>query len=109
MRFFATQEGIMKNSDSFKTAACPAYEEFLKQCQDALEIWEQRRDEICSRRLAGTKKGGDLLGLQAEFARKYALLRRHVDECQLCQFVSKIGGRDYIGTLHSTSQARVLV
>ena len=99
----------MKNSESFKTAACPAYEEFLKQCQDALEIWEQRRDEICSRRLAGTKQGGDLLDLQADFARKYALLRRHVDECQLCQFVSKLGGRDYIGTLHSTSQARVLV
>ena len=99
----------MRNSDSFKTAACPEYEEFLKQCQDSLEIWEQRRDEICSRRLAGTKKGGDLLGLQVDFAGKYALLRRHVDECQLCQFVSKLGGRDYIGTLHSMSQARVLV
>ena len=99
----------MKNSDSFKTATCPTYEEFLKQCQAALDIWEQRRDEICRRRLAGTEKGGDLLGLQADFASKYALLRRHVDECQLCQFVSKLGGRDYIGTLHSTSQARVLM
>lgn len=97
----------MKNSDAFNTATCPTYEEFLKHCQAALDIWEQRRDEICRRRLAGTQKGGDLVGLQADFARKYALLRRHVDECQLCQFVSKIGGRDYIGTLHSTSQTRV--
>ena len=99
----------MTNSHSFNTATCPAYEDFLKQCQAALEIWEQRRDEICRRRLAGTEKGGDLLGLQTEFARKYAVLRRHVDECQLCQVVSKLGGRDYIGTLHSTSQARVLM
>ena len=60
----------MKKSNSSNTAACPEYEEFLKQCQDSLEIWEQRRDEICSRRLAGTKKGGDLLGLHWRFEHK---------------------------------------
>jgi hypothetical protein len=99
----------MKKSNSSNTAACPEYEEFLKHCQAALEIWEQRRDEICRSRLTGTQKGSDLLDLQADFAAKYALLRRHVDECQLCNFVSKLGGRDYIGTLHSTSRARVPV
>lgn len=76
----------MRNRESFNTAVCPDYETLLKQCQAALEIWEQRRDEVCRARLAGTEQGGDLLGLQAEFAAKYALLRQHVDECQLCQF-----------------------
>ena len=107
--FSSLRRETVKNTDSFKTAACPAYEELLKQCQAALEIWEQRRDEICRSRLTGTEKGGELLGLQADFTAKYALLRRHVDECRLCQFVSKLGGCDYIGTLHSISQARVLV
>lgn len=99
----------MGNRESFNSAVCPDYETFLKQCQAALEIWEQRRDEVCRARLAGTEQGGDLLGLQAEFAAKYALLRQHVDECQLCQFVSKLGGCDYVGTLHAGSHARVLL
>ena len=99
----------MRDRESFNTAVCPDYETFLKQCQAALEIWEQRRDEVCRARLAGTEQGGDLLGLQAEFAAKYALLRQHVDECRLCQFVSKLGGRDYVSALHAASPARVLV
>ena len=30
-------------------------------------------------------------------------------ECRLCQFVSKLGGRDYVSALHAASHARVLV
>ena len=99
----------MRNRESFNTAVCPDYETLLKQCQAALEIWEQRRDEVCRARLAGSERGGDLLGLQADFAAKYAQLRQHVDTCQLCQFVSKLGGCDYVGTLHAASHARVLL
>ena len=99
----------MRNGESFTTAVCPDYETFLKECQAALELWEQRSDEICRSHLAGTEQGGDLLGLQADFAAKYRLLRQHVDECQLCQFVSKLGGRDYVSALHASSHARVLV
>ena len=99
----------MRNRESFNTAVCPDYETLLKQCQAALEIWEQRRDEVCRARLAGSERGGDLLGLQGDFAAKYALMRQHVDECQLCQFVSKLGGCDYVGTLHAASHARALL
>ena len=42
----------MRNRESFNTAVCPDYETFLKQCQAALEIWEERRDEVCRARLA---------------------------------------------------------
>lgn len=46
----------MKNEeDSFKTAVCPKYEDLLKECQAALEIWEGRRDEICPSRASGKK------------------------------------------------------
>lgn len=55
------------------------------------------------------QKGEDLLGLQTDFARKYSVLREHVEECELCQLVSKIGGRDYLGALVSYSHARVLL
>ena len=99
----------MRNRESFNTAVCPDYETFLKQCLAALEIWEERRDEVCRARLAGTEQGGDLLSLQTDFAAKYAQLRQHVDACQLCQFVSKLGGCDYVGTLHAASHARVLL
>ena len=97
----------MKNELSYRTAICTDYELLLKECQAALEIWQQRRDEVCQSHSSGKKVGAELLRLQADFAKRYAVLRRHVDECDLCQFVSKVGGHDSFGNLLSSPHSRL--
>lgn len=99
----------MRKEIAYKTAVCGEYERLLKECQANLEIWEQRRNEICDSRSSSKQAGAELLRLQANFAKSYAVLRRHVDECDLCQFVSKVGGRESLGTLVSTPHVRVVV
>lgn len=79
----------------FNTAVCDDYEELLTKCESALEIFEERREEVCQARLSGKGVGDELLRLQADFAKAYSLLRRHADNCELCRFVSKIGGREW--------------
>ena len=74
----------------FNTAVCNDYERLLKKCETALQIWDERREEICRARLSGKEVGDELLRLQADFARAYRVLRRHTDNCDLCRFVSKV-------------------
>jgi hypothetical protein len=93
------EEGHMNNQLSCKTAFCTEYELPLKECQAALELWEQKRQGVCRARSASKDGGNELLGLQAHFAKCYALLRKHVDECELCAFVRKVGGQDSLVTL----------
>lgn len=93
----------------YKTAVCSEYELLLKECQAALEIWEQRRNEVCESHSSGKQAGAELLRLQANFAKRYAVLRRHVDECDLCQFVSKVGGRESLGALLSIHHVRAVM
>jgi hypothetical protein len=74
----------------FKTSFCDKYEELLMKCQAALERWTQRREEAWQIGLRGRALGGELVRLQADFARSYALLQKHVRECPLCEFVGKL-------------------
>jgi hypothetical protein len=66
-------------------------------CQDALERWRRRREEISAAGLSGKQIADELLRLQADYAKAYSRLEKHEDDCELCRFVSKIGGRDYAG------------
>src|SRR4249920_3062347 len=85
-------DGTMSQEVSFKTAVCTEYDELLHNCQDALEIWRRRRDEAARGNLTGKQIGDELQKLQANYAKAYAALNRHDKECELCQFVSRIGG-----------------
>jgi hypothetical protein len=82
---------------SFRTAVCKEYEQLLQECQHALEIWRHRRDEATEAHLSGKEIGDELQRLQANYAKAYSILKKHDKECQLCQFVSKIAGRDRAG------------
>jgi uncharacterized protein YicC (UPF0701 family) len=84
----------LKNEFFFKTVVCNEYEKLLKKCTTALEIWDNRREEIAQGRLKRKEVGEELLRLQADLAKAYSILQRHSDNCRLCQFVSKIGGRE---------------
>jgi hypothetical protein len=77
-----------------KTTVCGEYQKLLEESQSALEIWNEHRAETCESRLIGKGAGDELLRLQAHFARAYAVLQRHSQDCLLCQLVSRIEGRD---------------
>jgi hypothetical protein len=70
---------------------CSKYERLLEQCKRALlEIWATRREEAWQMGLRGKELGSELVRLQADFAKSYAVLQKHVRECALCEFESKI-------------------
>ena len=91
----------MNHELSFKTAICTEYEQLLHECQNALEIWRRRREEVAEAHLTGKQIGYELQKLQANYAKAYSSLNRHDKECELCQFVSKIGERQFS---HSSSR-----
>jgi hypothetical protein len=69
---------------------CSDYQKLLEEAKRARDIWDDRRTEICNSRLVGKETGDELLRLQANYARAYALLRKHVQSCLRCEPVSRI-------------------
>jgi hypothetical protein len=79
----------------FKTSLfCDEYEALLRRCQNALEKWTQRREEAWQMGLRGRALGGELVRLQADFAKSYAVLQKHVRECPLCEFVGRLANEN---------------
>jgi hypothetical protein len=74
---------------SITTMVCSEYQQLLEQSKHARDIWDQHCAEICRSRLVGKESGDELLRLQANYARAYTRLRKHVDTCLRCP-VSKI-------------------
>jgi len=73
---------------------CSEYQRLLEESESALEIWDENRAEVCESRSIGKEAGDELLRLQAKFARAYAVLQRHSQDCLLCQMVSHLEGHD---------------
>jgi hypothetical protein len=71
----------VNNTVSYKTAVCADYEILLKECQAALEA--------CDDHMSGKEVDDELLRLQAAYAKAWATLRRHVRDCEVCQFFAK--------------------
>jgi hypothetical protein len=86
----SVKEKIMTMQRSITTMVCSEYQQLLEQSKRARDIWDLRRTEICRSRLIGKETGDELLHLQANYARAYTRLRKHVDTCLRCQHVSKI-------------------
>ena len=81
-----------------KTAACAEYEQLLKQCQQALILLHERREQVRQDRLTGVEVGRELLTLQARYAKAYSALLKHSKSCDRCQFVCKLGKRKSAST-----------
>jgi hypothetical protein len=91
-----------------QTGVCTEYEQLLHECQDALETWRRRRDEVTKEHLTGKEIGYELQKLQANYAKAYSNLNRHDKECELCQFVSKIGERQFpVSSSHVLDRSHV--
>jgi len=80
---------------SFNTTICRDYEILANKCMRAMVTWRSRREEMLLSGLTGKKAAEGLLRLQADYAKAYSRLEKHEAECELCRFVSKVGGRDY--------------
>ena len=85
---------LMNSEICFKTAVCIEYENLLTACQESLVAWKSRRDEISRLRSNRKAVADELLRLQADYAKAYSHLKKHQDDCELCQFVSKLSGRN---------------
>jgi hypothetical protein len=90
--------------ETFKTSFCDKYEELLLVSKNALEVWANRREEAWQMGLRGKGLGGELVRLQADFAKSYAQLQKHTRECVMCQFVARIAeqnsGYSYMSNKH---------
>ena len=82
----------MQSEVAYKTAICTDYEKLLCTCVSALDNWKNRREEVVDRHLSGKEVGDELMRLQADYARAYTRLEKHKDHCELCRFVTRMGG-----------------
>lgn len=87
----------MNSELPFNTAVCSDYERLLVKCQAAFQNWSEHRQEICDTHLSGKVVGNELLRLQADYAKAYSVLDRHIHDCVLCQLVSKLGRHESNG------------
>lgn len=88
----------------FKTSFCDDYEQLLSRSQQALEVWSNRREQVHELGLQNREVGNELMRLQANFARAYAALQRHVRQCPLCQFVAQMSDSQAYGARLLTSR-----
>ena len=84
----------MEGELPYKTAFCPEYERLLCVCVQSLDTWKNRREEIANSVLREWEMDDELMRLQADYAKAYSCLEKHIDNCELCHFVSKISGRN---------------
>jgi len=96
--FTGRREKPMRNILVFKTAACTEYERLLKECQQALLLLHERRQEIRQDHLTGVEVGRELLTLQARYAKSYSALLKHSKHCNRCQFDPKFAKSRSVGT-----------
>jgi hypothetical protein len=82
-------ERAMNAVFSVELGLCRTYEELLSDCEQALDAWSARREQIRKIHLAGVKIGSEMLQLQARFAKAYAMLRRHAENCEHCRLQAK--------------------
>jgi len=75
---------------SFTCAFCSEYESLLDNCQHSLAAWNDRSEYARGAHLTGEAIGRELLRLQADFAKSYDLLQKHVHNCERCLAASQV-------------------
>lgn len=67
---------------------CAEYERLLKNSQVALTNWNKGRTEIHNSGRRGRDVDNELRALQGNFARAWALVQYHENDCEVCQRTS---------------------
>ncbi|HMD42192.1 MAG TPA: hypothetical protein VKH45_03870 [Candidatus Acidoferrum sp.] len=95
----------------FQSSFCKEYDALLHRCESAQSSWSRWRDEMNS--LVGMPPVAvteELLRLQAKFAKSYAQLEKHQQQCELCRFVAKVSkSRDEFACAPSSAEETWLV
>ena len=78
----------MKIELSSKSVACNTFERLLQRCMATLEVWASRRQETCEAGSGNKESSAELLRLQADYAKSYNNLCKHVGRCESCQSFS---------------------
>jgi hypothetical protein len=74
------------------TEVCSECQRLLEASENAREVWNEHRVEICRSRLVGKEAGDQLLRLQAKYARAYAAFQKHVQNCVQARFTDCVRG-----------------
>ena len=75
---------------TFEALLCGDYETLLNDCQQALDRWNERSEQIRETKQTGVGTGRELLRLQARFAKSYTVLQRHVRRCERCELAARM-------------------
>jgi hypothetical protein len=78
----------MSTQPHTNTEVCSECQRLLKASENAREVWNEHRAEICRSRLVGKETGDELLRLQAKYARAYAAFQKHVQNCLQARFTN---------------------
>jgi hypothetical protein len=78
-----------------RIGVCPEYQNLLHSCQQALSVWQARRTRAERSPMAGPRVRAELKHLQDKYAQVYSQLESHEQFCQVCQYISKVGGLDF--------------
>ncbi|HUL34795.1 MAG TPA: hypothetical protein VL128_12990 [Candidatus Eisenbacteria bacterium] len=89
----------MREKSEIGTAACSDYEDLLRICKSALLAWSVRREEIVRFGQRARSATDALQKLQADYARAYSRLERHVKSCTVCRFTNQVGGASKSGAI----------
>jgi len=73
-------------------SVCSECQRWLEASENAREVWNESRAEICRSRLVGKEAGDQLLRLQAKYARAYAAFQKHVQNCVQARFTDCVRG-----------------
>jgi hypothetical protein len=76
-------------------AVCTEYERLQEECQGALNTWNEGRAQIYESRWIGKESDDKLRQLQAKYAKASWKVRNHEQTCELCQMISRFGGRHF--------------
>lgn len=83
----------MNSNLTFQSSFCHEYDMLLHECESAQRKWAEWREDMnlpWVRNHITRDVSGELLRLQAKFAKAYARLEKHNRECEACQFVARM-------------------
>jgi predicted secreted protein len=84
------KESAVNDELTVEVLLCGEYERLLNVCQQSLDDWNGRSEEIRQTHQKGEAAGRELLRLQARFAKSYTVLQRHIERCEECQLAVRV-------------------
>lgn len=92
MHYVLTKVMTMSHQQYVKSGICEDYQKLLDECGKALMTWDEYRARVTQSGPAGKEEGKEIFRLQAKYARAYAALQKHLQDCVLCRLSARFDG-----------------